>query len=298
MALDGLSSILQSLCEDPVTARMLLGNPSFLKICAALAQQIDERFRQTVLLEKGARRSGGYEELDRSSFRNELHDALERDSYTIRALRNIGQLGGSFCEDVIPGGSNRATEARNRRERDEIFKSDDVPRDALELIVAGSQEAEQATKDLKRWLKDAQIISICDPYIFHFNPSKKKKREPVFKSADDYVEFIANLIPATARHVKLYGAGYTKAIRTALKRKLKEGRTLDIFDTFHIHDRYVIKDYSEGRMLGTSFGGFHNKIFTILPLPREDVQRILTFLRWIELENSIPQLDVSPIAST
>jgi hypothetical protein len=104
------------------------------------------------------------------------------------------------------------------------------------------------------------------------------------------VEFIASLLPAVARHVKFYGAGYTKKIKTALKRKLKDGRTLDIFDTSHIHDRYVIKDYSEGRMIGTSFGGFHNKIFTILPLPRDDVQRIVTFLRWIELENSVPQL--------
>jgi hypothetical protein len=136
-----------------------------------------------------------------------------------------------------------------------------------QLIVAGGEEAKQAIRDLTRWLKDAQVVAICDPYIFHFEPPKKKLREPIFRSEDDYVDFIAGLVPATTRHVKLCGAGYTKKIKSALKRKLKEGRTLDIFDTFHIHDRYVIKNYSEGRMLGTSFGGFHNKIFTMLPLP-------------------------------
>jgi GYF domain 2 len=121
-----------------------------------------------------------------------------------------------------------------------------VARDAAQLIVAGGEEAKQAIRDLTRWLKDAQVVAICDPYIFHFEPPKKKLREPIFRSEDDYVDFIAGLVPATARHVKLYGAGYTKKIKSALKRKLKEGRTLDIFDTFHIHDRYVIKNAQAG----------------------------------------------------
>jgi hypothetical protein len=126
-----------------------------------------------------------------------------------------------------------------------------MPNDSLSSILRALCE------DGTRWLKDAQVVAICDPYIFHFEPPKKKLREPIFRSEDDYVDFIAGLVPATARHVKLYGAGYTKKIKSALKRKLKEGRTLDIFDTFH--DRYVIKNYSEGRMLGTSFGGLSSR---------------------------------------
>jgi hypothetical protein len=205
-------------------------------------------------------------------------------------LRNIEKSGGSFCEGTFSDDSDRAAEARGRKKRNEIFRTDDVRGNATQLIVAGGEEAEQATKDLRRWLKNAQVVAICDPYILHFKAPNNKLPHTLFESDDDYVEFIASLLPAVARHVKFYGAGYTKKIKTALKRKLKDGRTLDIFDTSHIHDRYVIKDYSEGRMIGTSFGEFHNKIFTILPLPRDDVQRIVTFLRWIELENSVPQL--------
>jgi hypothetical protein len=76
--------------------------------------------------------------------------------------------------------------------------------------------------------------------------------------------------------------GYTRQIKTAIRRKLKEGRTLEIFDTQPVHDRYIFKNNVDGRMLGTSFGGFGNKIFTILPLPREDPQKLLAGLRVIE----------------
>jgi len=288
---DSLSTILTALCKDHTSAKMLLGNPSFLKICEALAEQIEQRFRQTILLEKAARRPGGYAELDNSDFRDELHRALERDSKTIQTLRNIEKLGGSFCEGTFTKGSDRASEAAERKKREEIFKTNDVREDAWQLIVAGGKEAEQAVKDLKGWLQDAQAIAICDPYIFHFKLPKKQPKHPLFLSADEYVDFVANLIPRTARHVKLYGMGYTKTIQAALKSKLEINRTLNIFDTPFIHDRYVIKDYSEGRMLGTSFGGFHNKIFTILPLPREDVERILSFLRLIEAQVSIDELE-------
>jgi hypothetical protein len=77
---DSLTSILQAICGDDVSARTLLGNPSFLKLCTVLAEQLAQRFRQTVLLENAARRPGAYDELDGSSFKNELHEALERDS--------------------------------------------------------------------------------------------------------------------------------------------------------------------------------------------------------------------------
>jgi hypothetical protein len=77
MSNDSLSSILRALCEDGTSARALLGNPSFLKICAALAEQMEEQFRQATLLENAARRPDGYAKLDGSYFRNRLYDGLD-----------------------------------------------------------------------------------------------------------------------------------------------------------------------------------------------------------------------------
>jgi hypothetical protein len=289
MSADGILSVLRALCDDAASARMLLGNPVFLQICAALAEQIDERFQQTVLLEKAARHPGGFERLDGSRFREDLYRGLEHDYQTIRLLRDIDKFGGSFCEESVPVGGERPVDRGNRKRRSDAWRAD-TPDLVMQLIVAGEDEALDAARDLKRWLRDAQVVAICDPYIMHFSLGPKRKSSTLFKSTDDYVQFISNLLPATARHVKLYGNGYTGKIKTAIRRKLKAGRTLDFFYTNDIHDRYIIKNNAEGRMLGTSFGGFVSKIFTILPLPREDTQRILAFLRLIELKLSIPQL--------
>src|SRR5262249_51576926 len=70
----------------------------------------------------------------------------------------------------------------------------------------------------------------------------------------------------------------TANIKKAVRRRLKEGRQLEIYDTNMIHDRYIIKDNTEGRMIGTSIGGFGAKVFTVLPLPYEDTIKLLSIL--------------------
>jgi hypothetical protein len=89
-------------------------------------------------------------------------------------------------------------------------------------------------------------------------------------------------LPPTARFVKLFSLGFTAKIKKDLYAALKEGREVKLFTTPHIHDRYIIRDNSEGRMIGTSFGGFGNKIFTVLPLPAEDVRHLVGLLHVIE----------------
>ena len=97
-----------------------------------------------------------------------------------------------------------------------------------------------------------------------------------------YADFVVQLLPASAKRVKLFGCGFTTKIKTLLLRRLKEGRMVQCFDTNEIHDRYVIRDDQDGRMLGTSFGGLGSKISTVLPLPPDDTVVLLYNLAKIE----------------
>ena len=72
-----------------------------------------------------------------------------------------------------------------------------------------------------------------------------------------------------------------------MKAKLKEGRNVTIYDTNLIHDRYILKNNSEGKMIGTSFGGIGNKVFTVLDLPREDVTTLKRYLHQIEQQEPL-----------
>jgi hypothetical protein len=55
---------------------------------------------------------------------------------------------------------------------------------------------------------------------------------------------------------------------------------------------FITKDNLEGRMIGTSFGGFGAKVFTVLPLPREDTVKLLRLLYALQHEG-----DATPPAS-
>ena len=144
------------------------------------------------------------------------------------------------------------------------------------------REAEEAANDIRRCFPNPSRSSSATHTFLHFSAGSGK-RTPLFHSTDEYVNFVCGLIPRTARHVKFFGNGHTSKIKSALRCRLKEGRQLDMFSTDLIHDRYIIKDNTEGRMIGTSFGGFGNKIFTVLPLPREDTAKLLRLLYILQL---------------
>lgn len=146
------------------------------------------------------------------------------------------------------------------------------PDDLMRLIVAGKSAAKDALKDIRKWLKGAERIAICDPYIMH------PKTAALFKSDDDYIGYINRLLPKSAHSVDFFGNGFTGRIRKALLHEVKEGRQVRFYDTNSIHDRYIIRDRNDGRMLGTSLGGFGNKIFTILDLPATDTKTLVTYL--------------------
>ena len=151
----------------------------------------------------------------------------------------------------------------------------------LHFITIGESGAKKVLKDLKKWLSEATQITICDPYVLK-GPGAK-----IYSSEEDYIDYFSSLFPASATKIKIFGNGFKTSIRKKMKAKLKEGRSITFFDTNMIHDRYIIKDNTEGRMIGTSFGGLGNKVFTVLELPKEDVVTLSRYLRKIEQQEPL-----------
>jgi hypothetical protein len=160
-------------------------------------------------------------------------------------------------------------ETKNHLETDEPF---------LELIVLGKEQSKKEFRNLRSWLKNAKTVTIVDPYILH-SPSNSK----LFESSEMYCDYLVDLISPETKKLTLVGNGYTNDIKQKLRSKLKEGREIKFVDTNSIHDRYLIRDSSQGKMIGTSLGGFGNKMFTILDLPAKDVSTICEFIHKINI---------------
>jgi hypothetical protein len=155
--------------------------------------------------------------------------------------------------------------------RDERGATDLGPRDLLHMIVAGTPAAKRSIADIRIWLKGSEQIAICDPCIMH------PKKSALFSSDDDYINYVKRLLPKSARSVDFFGTGFTRRIKTRMLRETKHGRQVRFFDTNLIHDRYIVRDRAHGRMLGTSLGGFGDKIFTMLDLPTEDTKALTIY---------------------
>lgn len=155
----------------------------------------------------------------------------------------------------------------------EQAKGDD-PEVLLELIVTGKPEAARdMLGDLRRWLAGATKVVLCDPYLLHFRPSA------MFGDLTAYVDAISGIFPATVTAVDLYGTGFTGKVKTELLNALKDGRNVRVFDAQGLHDRFILKDRDQGRVMGTSFGGFGSKFFFTEELSAADVAEVRAELR-------------------
>lgn len=145
------------------------------------------------------------------------------------------------------------------------------------LIVNGVESAKKESRNLKLWMKNANSILIIDPYVLHFPGNSK-----LFPTEESYCDYISDLVSDSTKDLIFVGCSFTSSIKSKIKLSLKNGRSVHFIDTNQIHDRYIIKDYQHGKMLGTSLGGFGNKLFTILDLPTEDVKTICNFIHEIK----------------
>lgn len=144
----------------------------------------------------------------------------------------------------------------------------------LEFIVpAGSDGGRDGMGHLRKWLSGATQVVVCDPYLFQFRPTD------LYPNVDAYAQKIASLFPKSVRSLDVYTNSYAKAVKPPVFRALKEGRSVRHFSSHELHDRFIIKDRLEAKMMGTSFGGFGSKFFALLDLPAADVQAVRNNLK-------------------
>jgi hypothetical protein len=144
----------------------------------------------------------------------------------------------------------------------------------LHLIVeANSASAKEGLSELRKWLNGAKKIIICDPYFLQFQPSK------FYGSIEVYANEMEKIIPSSVSDIDIFSNSYRSLVRKSVFKRLKLGRKVRHFSSHEIHDRFVIKDGKEGKLIGTSFGGFGRKFFAMVDLPPSDVHKVVSQLR-------------------
>jgi len=124
-------------------------------------------------------------------------------------------------------------------------------------------------------------ITIVDPYLLHFGKAL------LYATPHDYVMEVCDLIPESAKKMRLFGTGYTSEIEAKFLGELRSGREVKFVDTTRIHDRIILRDDATAKMIGTSFGGFGRKLFAVLDFPPSDISDLKDVLNDIEAN---PQL--------
>lgn len=138
----------------------------------------------------------------------------------------------------------------------------------LKLITGLPNKRKQERKYLQHQISGARKLRIVDPYFLSWSGPNK-----IYTKEKEYINFILELIPSSVKELEIYhlpGANnrikinFNKIIRS---RKIK----VRYIETNQIHDRVFIKNDEEAILVGTSIGGFGNKIAFILDIPNEDL---------------------------
>lgn len=145
----------------------------------------------------------------------------------------------------------------------------------------GRPSGREAIDMIRNFLVGAERVTWCDPYLLSGGLSQ------TYDGPEHYADTIANLIPSSVRHLRVFAPNRPKAPKpgvnakqaTQVWRRLKEGRQFEFVETTEIHDRYILCDGEKGLMVGGSFGGLGAKYCTILPLPEEDVATLYEILK-------------------
>lgn len=154
------------------------------------------------------------------------------------------------------------------RENDGHLSNGEEPSELLGLIVRqGACEAKSSLKYIRQWLGGAVRVTFCDPYFLKYRLSS------YFEDEGKYVNAILRLIPSTAKQVDIFCDGFKRTTRAEFLRSARNGRMVRVYSAGKMHDRFVIRD-NEIKLVGTSFGGFGNKIFSVIDLLPADAQTV------------------------
>ncbi|BEV07792.1 hypothetical protein [Methylophilus sp. DW102] len=139
----------------------------------------------------------------------------------------------------------------------------------MHLVTGIEGKNREERKHITSWLSGTSHLTVVDPYFFSFSGSNK-----IYRTQTQYVESIIELLPRTLESIEVFHLpGPNRAIFSNIEKHCrKKNISLRNWATTEVHDRVLIKNKTEARALGTSFGGLGNKIAFVLDLPQEDLE--------------------------
>lgn len=192
---------------------------------------------------------------------------FERDYNRLGGLQQIHQL------------SKQVGELTNRRTECALPDKSEKTEGVAQFLTGLLNKTKQERKYLDRQIHGAERLTIADPYFFSWSGPNK-----IFKKESKYTDFIIQLIPQSVKYLEVFHLpGPNSRIFHKFGKMIKSRNIKTRFvETNEIHDRVFIKNDSDGVLLGTSLGGYGNKLAFILPILEKDLTAFSTELERIK----------------
>lgn len=148
----------------------------------------------------------------------------------------------------------------------------------IKLLTGIGGNSDQDKKYLKKKSHSNDWMIITDPYFLQWNGPNK-----AFGTEKKYTEFIIDFIPEDLKKLELFILpGPNKRIFKKFNdRVLARGTRVSYRETTEIHDRTIIRDNNTATLMGTSFGGYSNKLSFVLDIPPKDLENFMAELKRI-----------------
>jgi hypothetical protein len=150
-----------------------------------------------------------------------------------------------------------------------------------EFLTGIKGKLKQDRKILSKWLNGIHELTIVDPYFLSWSENN------IFPTEDEYTNHILKIIPASVEKLSIFHLPSPKTTIKYKFRKLINSRHIKTryVETTELHDRvFINNDNNSAIVVGTSLGGYGNKLSFVLELPDEDLQEFLTELERIKSE--------------
>jgi hypothetical protein len=148
----------------------------------------------------------------------------------------------------------------------------------LHMVTGISGEIDRDKKYLKKKAHSTDWMIITDPYFLQWDGPNK-----AFETEKAYTEFIIDFIPRDLKKLEVFILpGPNRRIFKKFNDRIRSRGTLvSYWETTEIHDRTIIRDNFTGTLMGTSFGGYSNKLSFVLDIPEKDLERFMSELERI-----------------
>ncbi|MGP8436151.1 hypothetical protein ACT2FY_18210 [Paraburkholderia fungorum] len=148
----------------------------------------------------------------------------------------------------------------------------------LEMLSGLPGRLDNDVKYISKKTFSNEWMIIADPYFLQWSGPNR-----AFASEKKYIEFIANLIPYKLERLELFILpGPHKRVFKKFNDQIRSrGTHVKYWETSEIHDRVIIRDNNTATLMGTSFGGYGNKLSFVLDIPPKDLENFMSELKRI-----------------